>query len=440
MFSLSGSRVVASARDEKTGAVNAIFEAPAPAMPPKKAFSAILPSASHSLTPRSHTNLRIPEFVYTHDFDESGILHYLGTNRWTSPTWTNPALLGLIQLSSSELNVDSHPLHSFIGRTACRALLSNIPNSWFVVDFKDHVIVPRNYTLRHYSSQDSHALRHWKFEGSNDGLTWDILRVHKNDKSLNKRGASRTWSLDTYSMTKGQSKAYRLFRVQMTGDNSSEYFRNLCCSGFELYGFLFESSTVVLDDDHEEIWVETKVPVTERKGEVFLSSEELSVGEQRLKEAKQDSFTFTECKLFQHENITDWRGPKDRDCQERESDPTAQVAEFIQSRLGDNGLGVRFIDDGEPPEFSDDKIRELLSKAPKKGIRKNAAQGFRKNKEHIVFADDVTPSMDLASIPMLVTVIFIDSSFFHHGKTRGRKCPNASQREHEFDIDAQVLN
>lgn len=35
--------------------------------------------------------------------------------------------------------------------------------------------------IEHYNSKDTHALRHWKFEGSTDGKQWDLLREHQND-------------------------------------------------------------------------------------------------------------------------------------------------------------------------------------------------------------------------------------------------------------------
>jgi len=344
-FSL-GSRLVSGRLDAKTGTYHAIFSQPESSVPPVRAVSQSkggeLQVGVLDPRPDYQRASMIPEFVYTHDFDQSGILYYLGTNRWTQKTWSNPATTGLIQLSSSEMNPDSQPLHCFVGRTACRALLANIPNSWFIIDFKDHVVVPRHYSLRHYSSQDSHALRHWRYEGSNDGQTWDILRVHKNDKSLNKKGMSHTWSTDTYSITKHKSKAYRLFRIQMTGENSSDYFRNLCCSGFEIYGFLYELSMVEIDEeDPEEIWIETSTPVGERKGEIYFTDEELELGQTLAKESKEKEIEFINCDLFGHDKLSDKR---DRSHEKRahleQEAKEVSTAQEAASRGGISALGV----------------------------------------------------------------------------------------------------
>jgi E3 ubiquitin-protein ligase HECTD1 len=41
-------------------------------------------------------------FTQTGDFDENGILYWLGTNGKSVPDWTNPASVGLVVVSSSE--------------------------------------------------------------------------------------------------------------------------------------------------------------------------------------------------------------------------------------------------------------------------------------------------------------------------------------------------
>jgi len=52
---------------------------------------------------------------------------------------------------------------------------------WFSVDLRDKRLRPTHYTLRHYNSWDTEALRNWVFEASNDGQKWAVIKDHVND-------------------------------------------------------------------------------------------------------------------------------------------------------------------------------------------------------------------------------------------------------------------
>jgi E3 ubiquitin-protein ligase HECTD1 len=41
-------------------------------------------------------------FSYAHDFDENGLLYWIGTNGKTALDWVNPAQYGLVVVTSSE--------------------------------------------------------------------------------------------------------------------------------------------------------------------------------------------------------------------------------------------------------------------------------------------------------------------------------------------------
>jgi hypothetical protein len=45
-----------------------------------------------------------------------------------------------------------------------RCVSSALENSWFVIDLKDREVNPTHYTLRHYASYDTEALRNWRLE------------------------------------------------------------------------------------------------------------------------------------------------------------------------------------------------------------------------------------------------------------------------------------
>jgi hypothetical protein len=85
--------------------------------------------------------------------------------------------------------------------------------------------------MRHGYTAQGHALRNWVFEGSEDGLTWHIIRNHVNDETINdKLELKETGSFDVST-----HHFFSFFRITVTGSTStnSEY---LMLAGFEMYG------------------------------------------------------------------------------------------------------------------------------------------------------------------------------------------------------------
>ena len=179
------------------------------------------------------------QFVPRSDFDESGIIHYLGTRYGQGP-WRNPCELGLARAYFSELAAGpppSAPASALLGKDVVRCVSAAKPLQYFVVDLtpSGKCVRPSHYSLRHYSSWDLEALRNWRFEGSINGVEWAALSVHTNDSSLDKKGATRTWALP------GCQVVCTMFRVVQTGLNSNQH-HYLACSGFEVYGVLEDVS------------------------------------------------------------------------------------------------------------------------------------------------------------------------------------------------------
>ena len=59
---------------------------------------------------------------------------------------------------------DSAPLEDILDQKVCRIVTKPLENSWMRVSLIAHQIRPTSYTLRHYSSWDTEALRSWKLE------------------------------------------------------------------------------------------------------------------------------------------------------------------------------------------------------------------------------------------------------------------------------------
>ena len=202
---------------------------PAAALEPCQAPTAIAPSTQAKKESKTQSILSFP---YRANSEGCDIVSWLGT-RGRKQEFRSPAELGLVQVRSSSLVPDSSPPGALLSRQLLRFVTKAEPDSWVSIDFAPNVIRPSHYTLRHYSSWDTEALRNWVFEGSLDGKSWTLLREHTKDQALNKRGDSHTWALSGPNV----QMSYRYFRIRQTGLNSNNHYY-LALSGFEIYGGL----------------------------------------------------------------------------------------------------------------------------------------------------------------------------------------------------------
>ncbi|CAJ0936941.1 unnamed protein product, partial [Mesorhabditis belari] len=171
-------------------------------------------------------------FTYTSDFDDQGIVYWLGTNGRTNSEWNNPASISIVKVSCSDaprqpfgrpediLSREIQPLN-------CHS--SDDKNGNFTVDL-GCLVAPTAYTLRHARGYGRSALRNWLFQGSRDNHVWELLVAHSDDTSLGDPGSTATWPIEP---GKGP---YRYFRVSQNGKNSSGQTYYLSLSGFEIYG------------------------------------------------------------------------------------------------------------------------------------------------------------------------------------------------------------
>ncbi|KAH0620554.1 hypothetical protein JD844_021133 [Phrynosoma platyrhinos] len=141
-------------------------------------------------------------FRHQHDFDENGIIYWIGTNAKTAYEWVNPAAYGLVVVTSSEgRNLPYGRLEDILSRdsSALNCHTNDDKNAWFAIDLGLWVI-PSAYTLRHA------------------------------------RGYGRstsTWPLDP---PKDEKQGWRHVRIKQMGKNASGQTHYLSLSGFELYG------------------------------------------------------------------------------------------------------------------------------------------------------------------------------------------------------------
>ncbi|XP_076297611.1 ubiquitin fusion-degradation 4-like isoform X1 [Lasioglossum baleicum] len=174
-------------------------------------------------------------FKYHYDFDENGLLYWIGTNAKSCTEWVNPGQYGLVVVTSSDgRNLPYGHLEDILSRdpSALNCHTNDDKRAWFSIDLGVWII-PSAYTLRHAKGYGRSALRNWLFQASKDGVTWTNLYAHVDDTSLNEPGNTATWTLE---LPTDETQGWRHLRLQQIGKNSSGQTHYLSVSGFEVYG------------------------------------------------------------------------------------------------------------------------------------------------------------------------------------------------------------
>jgi len=196
------------------------------AVPVATAFQAV----AYGTRPKTRRG-KATDFRFESAFDTKGILHHIGTRGGTA-AYRNPHELGEVVSSSSSLS--NGAVKNFV-QHAHAAPIHNFthggPQSWLAVDLGEgRSLVVDHYCLRSDKYGNHNKLRNWELQGSLDGQTWQMLRVHPGDSSLSSQPMSTAaWPVDA------GARAFRHFRILQTGTNSTG-FHNLMCTGIELYG------------------------------------------------------------------------------------------------------------------------------------------------------------------------------------------------------------
>ncbi|XP_030384649.1 E3 ubiquitin-protein ligase Ufd4 [Scaptodrosophila lebanonensis] len=173
-------------------------------------------------------------FTHTFDFDEEGLLYYIGSNGKTCE-WVNPAQYGLVQVTSSEgKTLPYGKLEDILSRDSISLNCHTKDNkkAWFAIDLGVY-IVPNAYTLRHARGYGRSALRNWLLQASKDGVNWTTLISHVDDKSLVEPGSTASWPIVCAA---DDEQGFRYIRIQQNGRNASGQTHYLSLSGFEIYG------------------------------------------------------------------------------------------------------------------------------------------------------------------------------------------------------------
>jgi len=185
------------------------------------------------------------KFKYVSDFDNNGIVYYLGTENGKLASFVNPHNSGLIILNAECGTQSSYSIAECLSHIYSSVYYNSAQlNGWVSFDFGAKFpkikIIPTHYTIR---SGGMWCLINWNFEGSTDGSTYDILDEHVNDNILlTSTNVAHTFSLNVDKKSKLPASkktkkigAYRYFRIKSTGIDSSGT-NYITLAGFELYG------------------------------------------------------------------------------------------------------------------------------------------------------------------------------------------------------------
>ncbi|EAR84407.4 BTB And carboxy-terminal kelch protein (macronuclear) [Tetrahymena thermophila SB210] len=192
-------------------------------------------------------------FTYAYDFDENGLLFFLGS-KGNKIQFSNPFYLNEVMPFCSSLKLGR--IEDLTARLNNNTISTeNEKNSFFGFDLgEDRYFFPTCYTLRN-RSMPSCILFNWLLEGSNDNKQWFEIdkRIHfskdskynllleKERELLRKPNKSSTWGIDTSKLKETLRtisidavgfRAFRITQLSTNGSNTHEF----AIGAIEFYG------------------------------------------------------------------------------------------------------------------------------------------------------------------------------------------------------------
>lgn len=170
------------------------------------------------------------QFTYVNDYDQNGILYWIGTNAKTISDYTNPNSTGLISVTCSDNNCTSQQLSEMISHTARTDDDDNTYDThhgytWVMIDL-GLSFIPTHFTLRHSTGGFPHWTRSFLFQISKDGthfIPCDIALVNDTNSSI------ATWYIK--NILNENSTGFRYIRIHQKSGRHP-----VSIAGFELYG------------------------------------------------------------------------------------------------------------------------------------------------------------------------------------------------------------
>jgi hypothetical protein len=182
---------------------------------------------------------RRKSFSHVQDFDDNGMLFYLGTHL-NGSAWRNPSSLGFVTaFRSSDLPSQANATANCIfERLPSLCITGSFENSWWVIDMTPAYRVQlTGFSLRDGTNSSRTMIRNFVMQSSNDGIVWqDVSRRYRNDVSVKAPESSAFFAIT-------RTNAFRYFRVLQTDRNAGGTFF-LSLSGIEFFGTLYGETAV----------------------------------------------------------------------------------------------------------------------------------------------------------------------------------------------------
>ncbi|KAK8844509.1 hypothetical protein M9Y10_024374 [Tritrichomonas musculus] len=162
----------------------------------------------------------------------SGIINYLKSQ---SPNNTEN-VVNVTASSVSSSSCSPVNLINYQSKEQYYSQYQSDQNVWVLFDFKDHQIIPTDYTIRstNYGGKDSHYHpRNWVLEISNDNVKWDTI-----DKQIDCPYLNNQFVVHTFKIQHTPRKEVRYIRLRQTGVNWYNNENYLAFDSFEVYGTL----------------------------------------------------------------------------------------------------------------------------------------------------------------------------------------------------------
>lgn len=206
-----------------------------------KALAPLPCSRSHlirEISPDIEVNTR--RCVYARDFDENGVLYYIGTRN--SVDWVNPLSNDAVDLKLSH-NLFSNNMvkANVIGRNVREnTYWGGSSPQYFILNLKSYKLRVTDYTIRHGYSVNNSFVHNFTLEGSVDGIIWEVIHA-KVVSPFSYAFQSHTYHINKvcpyYQYFKFTQKGNYAMTANAQIATGAPY---LCIAGFELYGELIE--------------------------------------------------------------------------------------------------------------------------------------------------------------------------------------------------------
>ena len=109
------------------------------------------------------------------------------------------------------------------------------PESWICYHFMGGMsVIATGYSILSYRDTHRGSPKSWKLEGSNDGITWELIDCRQEDNHLR----PESYSLHIYVIDSSRQARYSYLRLQQTGKNHCDS-DELVISALEFSGDIF---------------------------------------------------------------------------------------------------------------------------------------------------------------------------------------------------------